>query len=184
MHFERYEKLIVVEKGVEFVHWPDSVPFVNSSHISSIQLLRRLHAALTQDAVEQRCRWVVLSEESWEKRKVAYYDAEAEVVPHKRKRVCVAPLCEESNRDSECSDDEADELDAEVVRPLKRSRKVRVVAKEISVASVPAGQEKTKGKLKEMPKLKGTSRGRTPFGYGQRKLAVYVPMKCIHSCQT
>jgi len=119
-------------------------------------LLRRLHAALTQDAVEQHCRWVVLSEESWEKRKVAYYDAEAEVVPHKR--------CEESNWDSECSDDEADGRNAEVVRPLKRSRKVRVVAKENSVASVPAGQEKTKGKLKEMPKLKGTSRGKnTPL---------------------
>ena len=160
MHFEQYEKLILVEKGVELVHWLDSVPFINLSHISSIQLLCHLHAALTQDAVEQCCHWIMLSEESWEKCKVAYYDAEAEVVPHKCKHICVAPLCEESNQDSECSDDEADEPDAEVVRPLKRSCKVRVVAKENSVESVLAGQEKTKGKLKEMPKLKDTSRGK------------------------
>jgi len=99
----------------------------------------------------------MLSEESWEKHNMAHYDAKAEVVLQKCKHICVAPLCEESNWDSECSDGEADELDTKVVRSLKRSHKVRVASKENSVASVLAGQEKGKGKVKEMLKLKGTS---------------------------
>jgi len=82
MHFEWYEKLIVVEKYVELVHWLDSVPFINSSHISSIHLLHHLHAALMQDAFEQHCHYVMLSEESWEREKMACYDAKAEVVWH------------------------------------------------------------------------------------------------------
>ncbi|KAF8577283.1 hypothetical protein K439DRAFT_1622214 [Ramaria rubella] len=33
MHYDTYEKLIVVEKGVELLNWPDDVPFANPSEI-------------------------------------------------------------------------------------------------------------------------------------------------------
>ena len=75
MQFDRYEKLIVVAKGVELVNWPATVPFVNASEIGSIHTLRHLHSTLTHNNVDQRCHWVTLSEEEWNRRKTLYYDA-------------------------------------------------------------------------------------------------------------
>src|SRR5882672_5621434 len=86
MQFDRYEKLIVVARGVELVNWPDSVPFLNASEIGSIHSLHCLHNALTHDNLDERCHWVMLSAEDWEMRKKAYNDAEDEVVPCTRKR--------------------------------------------------------------------------------------------------
>jgi hypothetical protein len=89
MHFDRYDKLIVAERGVELINWPAGVPFVNASEIGSLHTLRVLRAALTLNN-DQRCRWEVLSEEEWEKRKAAQQVAEAEAAPPKRKRKATA----------------------------------------------------------------------------------------------
>src|SRR5882724_6643842 len=85
MQYDRYEKLIVVDKGVELVNWPDNLPFVNASKIGSLHSLRLLLIALTHEDIDKRCRWVRLSEEEWALRKTAYYNAEAEHPPHTRK---------------------------------------------------------------------------------------------------
>jgi len=112
MQFDRYEKLIVIARGVELVNWPDSVPFLNVSEIGSIHSLHHLHNALTHDNLDEHCHQVTLSEEDWEMCKKAYNDAEDEVMPctHKHK-ACVA------------DDDKSgmsNQLDAEHAWPSKR----------------------------------------------------------------
>jgi len=85
MQYDHYEKLIVVDKGVELVNWPDNLPFVNASEISLLHSLRLLLIALTHEDINKRCQWVQLSEEEWALCKMAYYNAEAENPPHTRK---------------------------------------------------------------------------------------------------
>ena len=82
MQYDRYEKLIVVDKGVELVNWPDNLPFVNASEIGSLHSLHLLLIALTHEDIDKHCLWVQLSEEEWALRKMAYYNAEAEHPPH------------------------------------------------------------------------------------------------------
>ncbi|KAF8509745.1 hypothetical protein JB92DRAFT_3144615 [Gautieria morchelliformis] len=86
MQFERYEKIIVVGRGVEIINWPDGVPFVTSSEIGSLHDLHRLQTALTLDDADKRCRWATSSETDWENRKAAYYEAADKAPPKKRKR--------------------------------------------------------------------------------------------------
>ena len=76
MQYDKYEKLIVVERGVELVNWPTDIPFVNASEITTIHTLCRLMTALTLDDSEKHCRWINLSEEEWEKRQLTYYKNE------------------------------------------------------------------------------------------------------------
>jgi hypothetical protein len=65
MQYDRYEKLIVVDKGVELINWPDEVPFINASDIGSMHTLRKLHDALTMSNIDKQCHWVMLSEDEW-----------------------------------------------------------------------------------------------------------------------
>jgi hypothetical protein len=120
MQYDRYEKLIVVEKGIQLINWPEDVPFINASDIGSMHSLRKLHDALTHSDVEQRCRWVMLSEEEWEKRSHVFFEAMAGDPPKKRKRKVRAP---ESGSDSMETED-----DVEV--PPKRVQKARASGKE------------------------------------------------------
>jgi hypothetical protein len=130
MQYDRYEKLIVVERGVELINWPDDVPFVNASDIGSWHTLRRLQTALTLDDFDTRCRWVTLSEEDWAKRKEAFFAALANAEPVKRKRKTKARAAEESN------DESADE---EEERPTKQAKRKKTSGKE---NDAPGGTEK------------------------------------------
>ncbi|KAF8587115.1 hypothetical protein K439DRAFT_1614547 [Ramaria rubella] len=85
MQYDRYEKLIVAEKGVELINWPDDIPFVNASEIGSMITLWHLFTALTLDNVENQCCWVNLSEEEWDKRHEVYYEVKAMKGPWKQK---------------------------------------------------------------------------------------------------
>jgi len=78
MQYDRYEKLIVVDKGVELVNWPDNLPFVNASEIGSLHSLHLLLIALTHEDIDKCCLWVQLSEEEWALHKTAYYNAQAD----------------------------------------------------------------------------------------------------------
>ncbi|KAF8495820.1 hypothetical protein JB92DRAFT_3126361 [Gautieria morchelliformis] len=86
MHYERYEKIMVVDKGVELINWPDGVRFGSVSDIGSFRDLRRLQTALTLEDPEQRCRWVTLSKDNWDARRAAFEKAEAKATPKHRKR--------------------------------------------------------------------------------------------------
>jgi hypothetical protein len=86
MQYDRYEKLIVVEMGVELTNWPGDVPFRTVSDIGAFHHLRRLRDALTLADPEERCKWVNLPEEDWNSRKAAYQKKEADTLPKKRKR--------------------------------------------------------------------------------------------------
>ena len=116
MQFDRYEKLIVVAKGVELVNWPATVPFVNASEISSIHTLQHLHSTLTHNNVDQRCHWVTLSEEEWNRCKTLYYDAEA--IPQKRKQKAWED--EPISSGSQCSESKMDDQDMGVAGPSKK----------------------------------------------------------------
>ena len=83
MQYDRYEKLIVIDKGVELINWPEDIPFVNASNIGSLHTLHRLIAALTHEDDEKRCRWVQLAVDELEARPKTYYN---KVIPQKRKR--------------------------------------------------------------------------------------------------
>jgi hypothetical protein len=144
MQYDRYEKLLVVEKGIQLANWPDDVPFVNASEIGSLQTLRRLLKALTLEDETERCRWVHLSEEEWEARKTAYYEAEEEAEPKKRKRKTRA------RNDTDTSDSEIEEV------PAKKNRK----------------KAKGKGQDKENNapgRVEGTSNGASAKGKGKGK---------------
>ena len=67
MQYGKYEKLIVVGKGVELINWPDMIPFVNASGIRSLHNLHLLHTTLTLEEIGQHCHWVTISKEEWEK---------------------------------------------------------------------------------------------------------------------
>src|SRR5882672_2855928 len=82
MQYDNYEKLIVVDKGVELVNWPNNLPFVNASEIGLLHSLHLLLIALTHEDINKCCQWVQLSEEEWALCKTAYYNAEAEHPPH------------------------------------------------------------------------------------------------------
>ena len=99
MQYDRYEKLIVVDKGVELINWPETVPFVTASSIGSLQTLHQLLDALTHPEEEKRCRWVNLSQEAWAARKEAWKAAMLQAEPRKRKRKVMEP--EESGSSSE-----------------------------------------------------------------------------------
>ena len=82
MQYDRYEKLIVIDKGVQLINWPDDIPFVNASNIGSLHTLHHLIAALTDDDDEKRCRWVHLAADELEARTKTYYDKD---IPRRRK---------------------------------------------------------------------------------------------------
>ena len=46
MPFDKYEKLIMIEKGVKIINWPQDVTFVNASNIGSFHDLHKLWDAL------------------------------------------------------------------------------------------------------------------------------------------
>ncbi|KAF8574626.1 hypothetical protein K439DRAFT_1624170 [Ramaria rubella] len=73
MHYDKYEKLIVVEKG-------------------SLQGLHDLLTALKHDDADKQCHWVTLAKEDWEKQIAAYEEAQAVAEPWKRKRKAHAPV--------------------------------------------------------------------------------------------
>jgi len=47
MQYDHYEKLIVVDKGVELVNWPNNLPFANASELGSLHSLHLLLIVLT-----------------------------------------------------------------------------------------------------------------------------------------
>lgn len=65
MQYEKYDKLIIVGRGVKLINWPEDIAFTNLSEISSFPALQKLHTALAADNFEKRCRWVKLGEEEW-----------------------------------------------------------------------------------------------------------------------
>jgi hypothetical protein len=141
MQYDRYEKLIVVDKGVELINWPDEVPFINASDVGSMHTLRKLHDALTISNMDKRCRWVMLSEDEWAKRTDAFHEATADLPPKKRKRKVQEP---ESDSDSSENGNEA--------APLKKVRRTK-----------PSGKENDATKASEMTKKrrKGTGQRKT-----------------------
>ncbi|KAF8586500.1 hypothetical protein K439DRAFT_1659604 [Ramaria rubella] len=152
MQYDRYEKLIMAEKGVELINWPDDIPFVNASEIGSMITLRRLLTALTLDNVENQCRWVKLSEEEWDKRREAYYEVEATKGPRKRKRKQV-----EVEEDSDSSSSSSSNAEANPA-PAKKSRKTTGKA---GKENVPAGAN---AKKKDATKGKGKVEKAKPSG--------------------
>ena len=117
MQYEEYEKLIVVDRGVEIINWPDDIPFVNASDIGSLHTLSRLLMALRQDR-EKQCRWVTLSAEEWEKRKDAYLETQALIEPRKRKQGAPREPAETQSESEHLLDGEVEES-----RPKKKGRK-------------------------------------------------------------
>jgi hypothetical protein len=141
MQYDKYEKLIVVERGVELVNWPDDIPFVNASDMTTLHCLRRLLTALTLDDVTKHCRWVCLSSEEWERRQTEYYDHE--VAPKKHKQRYKA----QNDNNSSGSDEDEDESHEEA-RPAKKKQAIhkdKVVGKENIGAAAPVGKGKRKG---------------------------------------
>ncbi|KAF8495024.1 hypothetical protein JB92DRAFT_2834855 [Gautieria morchelliformis] len=107
MHFNCYEKMIVVQHGVKLKNWPPDVPFVNASEIGSLHAPRRLFAALTSDDDEQRCQWVNLSQENWDQQKATWEAGELKAVPCKCKRK--ATVAEQDSASDEAESDEEEE---------------------------------------------------------------------------
>ncbi|KIJ27005.1 hypothetical protein M422DRAFT_271824 [Sphaerobolus stellatus SS14] len=103
MHFSKYNKLIVAKHGVQLVNWPEKIPFVNSSNITSIHSLNALLIALIHSNAEKRCRWVKLTVEEWERRKeeVEETDRTAGPTQRKRKRNCAIVNSEDESSESE-----------------------------------------------------------------------------------
>ncbi|KAF8588770.1 hypothetical protein K439DRAFT_1533580 [Ramaria rubella] len=149
MQYYRYEKLIVAEKGVELINWPDEIPFINALEIGSMITPWRLFTALTLDNVENQCHWVKLSEEDWDKRCEASYEVEATKGPRKRKRKQVE--VEEGSDSSSSSDAEGSNP-----APAKKSHKTTGKAGKENVPTGVNGKKKeaTKGKGKAADKAK------------------------------
>ena len=154
MHYDKYEKILVVERGVELINWPDDIPFVNASKITTIHTLQRLMTALTLEDIERRCHWVKLSEEEWKKRKEVYFENETTSKKHQHK----------TKKVSDDSDDEEGKSDEEQRRPTKKKRVTNTTmptGKENTItegAGAGAGTEKGKGKGK--PKETVTWKGK------------------------
>jgi hypothetical protein len=120
MQYDRYEKLIIIERGVDLINWPSGVPFVTASDIGSFHTLRHLLTALILDDADKRCKWVTLSQEDWDKRQAAYYQAESKAAPKTRKQKdCMQT---EPSVDASQSNDGSEVDSAEVVQPKKRQR--------------------------------------------------------------
>ncbi|KAF8587052.1 hypothetical protein K439DRAFT_1659287 [Ramaria rubella] len=151
MQFNRYEKSIVVEKGVALINWPEDIPFKNASEIGSLHVLRRLLAVLSHDDPDERCQWVQLSKEEWEKRKDAYYKADDEAPLRTRKRTRRPAGSEYDGSEGESSDDEG----AVEPGPSKRSRK-QASEKE---NETPAGSSTDKAKEKRTGQKKVETEG-------------------------
>ncbi|KAF8584765.1 hypothetical protein K439DRAFT_1616489 [Ramaria rubella] len=140
----------------------NDVPFINASEIGSAHTLKRLLTALTHDDVEKWCHWVNLSTEEWEKRKIAYYDAQALLAPKMRKR----KACTSWESESEARSSESENSDAEVEeRPKKKSRKAKGTSKENNAMA--GGKQRAassgvhKGAVRTpAEKGKGTGKGR------------------------
>jgi hypothetical protein len=162
MHYDKYEKLLVVERGVELVNWPEGVPFVNASEIGSFHALRKLWDVLSSNREEGRCHWVQLSEVELKQRRETYYAQQAQAKPLKRKRK--AAVVEESDSDSQ-SDESVVEEKRE--RPTKVARKAVEARKENENPAVSARTRKCKatnsksnGTLTEKGKQKGKGKGK------------------------
>ena len=155
MHYEKYEKLIVVDKGVEIVNWPMDIPFVNASGIGSFHSLMRLFTALTLQDMEKRCRWVTLSEAEWEQRKNAYIESQAQVEPKKRKRGVAKSVTVENESRSSPGARESDEEEEPRLKK-KRGRKGKTSGKENDEVGTSSGKGKGKGK----GKANGGNRGK------------------------
>ncbi|KAF8587421.1 hypothetical protein K439DRAFT_1614350 [Ramaria rubella] len=110
MQFDRYEKLIVVDRRVKLENWPKGIPFVNASEIGSFHDLERLLRALTLDDYEDRCRWVTLSEEEWQQCQKAYYDAH--LAAKLKRRKCKGRAAAESDSNDGSSDSKNGEAQA------------------------------------------------------------------------
>ncbi|KAF8580521.1 hypothetical protein K439DRAFT_1619743 [Ramaria rubella] len=165
MQFERYEKLIVVDKRMKLVNWPEGIPFVNALDISSLHDLERLLKALTLEDYEDRCCWVTLSEEEWQQCQKAYYDAHASAEPKRRKRKgCVAQS--DTDRDSDSENEEA--------RPKKRSQKAKDTGKENDGDVASAGKQKKAGG--GAPKGTGKGKGATKSRSQKGKEATLAPV--------
>ncbi|KAF8586197.1 hypothetical protein K439DRAFT_1615337 [Ramaria rubella] len=158
MQYDCYKKLIMAEKGVELINWPDEIPFVNASEIGSMITLWRLFTALTLDNVENQCRWVKLSEEEWDKRREAYYEVEAAKGPRKRKRKQV-----EVEEGSDSSSSSSSDAKGSNPAPAKKSCKTTGKA---GKENVPTGanvkkKDATKGKGKAADKAKPSGKKRS-----------------------
>ncbi|KAF8580819.1 hypothetical protein K439DRAFT_1619491 [Ramaria rubella] len=151
MQYDCYEKLIVAEKGIELINWPDEIPFVNASEIGSMITLRCLFTALTLDNVENQCRWVKLSEEEWDKRREAYYEVKATKSPRKWKRKQV-----EVEEGSDSSSSSSSDAEVSNPAPTKKSRKTtgKVGKKNVPTGANGKKKDATKGKGKAADKAK------------------------------
>ncbi|KAF8583373.1 hypothetical protein K439DRAFT_70058 [Ramaria rubella] len=155
MQFDLYEKLIVVEKGIELINCPDDVPFINTSAISSMPILWQLHSALTLDDVDAHCHWVTLTEEEWKIRRTAYHEAHAQDQPMKRKRKVPA------DEDSESSSSSSSKAKVSERQPKKPARKATESGKENQASCVASGS-KPKQKTRPAVWLPVASQNRKP----------------------
>ncbi|KAF8573703.1 hypothetical protein K439DRAFT_1665703 [Ramaria rubella] len=158
MQFDRYEKLIVVDRRVQLVNWPEGIPFVNASEIGSFHDLERLLRALTHDDYEDRCCWVTLSQEEWQQCQEAYFDAHLSAEPKRTKRKGCAAA--ESESDGGSSDSKNREVQA---GPSKRARKAKASSKENDGVVASAGKKKGTGGAPKSAKKsmeKGSGKGK------------------------
>ncbi|KAF8577220.1 hypothetical protein K439DRAFT_1622256 [Ramaria rubella] len=130
MHYDKYEKLIVVEKG-------------------SLQSLHHLLTALKHDDAERQCCWVTLAKKDWEKQIAAYEEAQVAAGPQKQKHKACMPLESDGNSND-------GELSGVQVRPAKKSKKMMMGGKENEGAGAGTGKGKTQGGLK--PKSANTQK--------------------------
>lgn len=150
MQYDRYEKLIVIEKGVELINWPEDIPFVNASNIGSLHTLPRLIAALTDDDDERRCHWVHLGAEALEAHTNAYYDKE---IPQRRKR----RIDLTNDSDSESDETTENEKGTNKARP---SKQLRTTESSKEVEAVNGSQGKGKGPGNGKGPMKGKRKGK------------------------
>ncbi|KAF8494789.1 hypothetical protein JB92DRAFT_2834880 [Gautieria morchelliformis] len=166
MQYERYEKLIVLEKGVALTNWPPDVPFGGVSDIGSFHHLRRLHTALTLEDPNERCKWVTLSSEELETRRAAFKKAEANVIPKQRKRKTHVAAESDTSSSSESDSNTASNEENEGDRRSKRHKTAHETDKENDSPSTAA---KSKVGKKKGGKGRGKGKATGTGAKGQKK---------------
>ncbi|KAF8514272.1 hypothetical protein JB92DRAFT_2830040 [Gautieria morchelliformis] len=162
MQYERYEKLIVLEKGVALTKWLHDVPFSGVSDIGSFHHLHRLHTTLTLEDPNEQCKWVTLSGEELETRRAAFEKAEAEVIPKQRKHKTHVATESDTSLSLESDSNTASNKENEGDRRSKRRKIAHEADKE---NDSPSTAVKSKAGKKKGGKGKATSTG----AKGQKK---------------
>ena len=164
MQYDRYEKLIVIDKGVELINWPEDIPFVNASNIGSLHTLHRLIAVLTHEDDEKRCRWVQLAADELEARTKTYYN---KAIPQKRKRKVDLTQDDGNSESEEMRENEESTNEARPSKQLRTGESSGAVdalhgGKDLSQGRKGTGNGKgtTKGNGKATGKVRKTNKGK------------------------